>query len=365
MDVLHVVASLRGGAATHALELARRLPDEGLTCALAAPRDNPALGGLTEARFLECAGRLELARLVVREAPRILHCHGHRAAMWGRLLPRARLRDKRAMRLVVTFHGFHVPHYRSAAARWLGRTWERWAMRRTDLAIFVSEEDRRTASAWLKSAPSKEWGCVVYNGIDVERYCRGAAAPLPRRELGLADGQFVVGFVGRLHRQKSPGTLLEAAALLRADCPELRLLLIGDGPLEASLREQARRLGLEELVRFLPPRADLERVYPCMDGLALPSLWEGLPMVLLEAGAAGIPVIASDAPGNREVVAHGETGLLFPAGDAGALAAALALCRAEPEAARRRALRLAESVAERFTVQTMTREIARLYREAL
>lgn len=361
--VLHYVASLRGGAAVVALELARRLPAEGIDCALAAPFDNPAMKGRESqlgARVHLCRDRAALLRILAWERPAILHCHGHRAAWTGR-------RVRGDVKIAVTYHGFHVPHYRTGMARLLVGLWENHALARTHLVIFVSEEDRRTAEAWLHGTRhlARPPFHVIANGIDVERFRRENVHPVRRAELNLADGDFVIGYVGRFHRQKSPGTLLCALAELRADLPAARLLMLGDGPLEADLRRRAKRADLSDRVRFLPPRADVERLYPCMDALALPSLWEGLPLALLEAGAAGVPVVASDAPGIRELVAHETTGLFFPAGDASALSRALVRLARDPALAARMAAALLKRVEENHTVQRMVRDHAALYRTVL
>ncbi len=361
--VLHYVASLRGGAAVCALQLARRLPALGFDCVVAAPFDNPALAGQEDAlgaRLHACANRAALTRILNQEQPALLHCHGHRAAMAGRWVHSDAKR-------VVTYHGFHVPHYRTALARTLGTWWERWALRRTDLVICVSEEDRRVAEDWLKSSgrPSIPPFHVVYNGIDVARFQEGRRRPAARAELGLSEGDFVVGYVGRYHRQKSPGTLLEAIAGIRGSLPAARLLMIGDGPLEADLRRQAERLGLAGRVVFFPPQNDLARLYACLDVFALPSRWEGLPLVLLEAGAAGVPVVASDAPGNREVVAHENTGLLFRPGDPQDAGRAILRLARDALLAQRCAAALSRRVEEKFTVERMVRDTAALYRAVL
>jgi glycosyltransferase involved in cell wall biosynthesis len=144
-----------------------------------------------------------------------------------------------------------------------------------------------------------------------------------RAELGLPRDAPVALFAGRLAAQKGVADLVAALDLLQHVRPDLRTLIVGDGPLRADLEETAQAFRLNGLVRFLGHRDDVPRLLAAADLLVLPSLYEGLPNVVLEAMRFAKPVVATAAPGTTEVVADGSTGLLVPCHDPPALAQAI------------------------------------------
>ena len=158
------------------------------------------------------------------------------------------------------------------------------------------------------------------------------AREVARGELGLRPEDFVVLFVGRLTRQKSVHTLLEAANQLRTRVPALKVLLVGEGKgyKEEELLALASSLKLGEMVRFCGRIEAPERYYAAADAFVLPSVFEGLGLVILEAFRAGVPVVASDVEGPAELIEDGRNGLLFPAGHAQRLAAALETLAVDP-----------------------------------
>lgn len=180
---------------------------------------------------------------------------------------------------------------------------------------------------------------------------------------GIPAGRPRVGIVGRLMPQKGHAFLLPAIAQLAATHP-VNLLIIGAGPLDAELQAQAASLGIAEQVHFLGHRRDVAAILPHLDLLISASLWEGLPGAVLEAMLAGVPVIATDVSGSREVVLHGQTGLLAPAGRADALADALAYALDHPAEMDAMAQRAAGLV-ERFSVENMVQGYAAIYRQVL
>ena len=351
--VLHAVASLRGGATTVVLQLARGLEALGFESHVLAPGDAPALVESEEFRSIRWTewrqDRGYVHDVLQRLHPGILHCHGHRAGLLRRHLPAER------PRVVMTFHGFHIPHYRNPLYRWAARAWERRALRRTDGVIFVSNSDAEIARPWLGELPCPS--TVIPNAVELSRFVNLPSREEARAALNLPQGEFMVGCIGRLHYQKSPETLVHAAREL----PDVHIVFAGDGPLLQRMRQLAERLRVR--ATFLPPRPDVERLYAALDLLVLPSRWEGLPLVLLEAGVAGIPVIATDVPGTREVITHEATGLLVPPGDPAALAAAIRRAREHPEESAARADALRQRIGERFTLDRMLRSTADFYRK--
>jgi glycosyltransferase involved in cell wall biosynthesis len=160
----------------------------------------------------------------------------------------------------------------------------------------------------------------------LEPAARATQRSAVRRELGVADGDFLWTAIGRLEPQKDHATLLDAFARLRArdDGGRHHLAVVGTGRLEDDVAARVRAGGLTDHVALLGPRDDVPMLLTAADGLVLSSRWEGLPNVVMEAMAAGLPVVATRVGGIPELVEERSTGLLVPAADPGALAAAMA-----------------------------------------
>lgn len=175
----------------------------------------------------------------------------------------------------------------------------------------------------------------------------------------------LVGVVARLQPEKGVANFLKAAARVSAACPAARFLVVGDGPLREVLLRLADRLGLRERVRFLGHRADARELVGLLDVLVVPSLTEGTPLIVLEAMAAGVPLVASAVGGVTDQVRHGKEGLLIPPGDATALGDALLELLQDPDRAHRlgeAGRRRADSV---FSHAAMVRKIEGVYHAAL
>lgn len=219
---------------------------------------------------------------------------------------------------------------RSGRQEWLYRQ----SMRFTDYAVAVCEAARERFAE--EGVHPRHGLLAVPNGIRLERF--RSADPDARRtlaaELGWPAGSRIIGTVGRLQPVKDHALLLRAFAKVRVQVPEAVLAIIGDGPLREALEAQATQAGLADAVRFLGDRHDVPRLLMGMEVFALSSSSEGYSIALLEACAAGLPIVATDVGGNREIVREGVNGRLVPSGDAAALATALiALLRGGDRAA--------------------------------
>lgn len=197
---------------------------------------------------------------------------------------------------------------------------------------------------------------VLYNGIDAAAFA-GPCTWEPRPD----HARPRVGVIGRLAEQKGHIDLLHALAWVRQVMP-VELVVIGDGPLEAELRDAAAHLGIAEAVTWLGRRDDVPALLASLDLLVSSSWWEGFPTVILEAMAAGVPVVATDVSGSRELVQPGVTGLLVPAHQPARLAAAIVGMLNNPHAAAAMAQR-AHAFAQQFTMQATAQAYAALYRE--
>ena len=198
-------------------------------------------------------------------------------------------------------------------------------------------------------------GAVVPNGVALPEPAPDARARL-RRELGLAEDEPVFLVVGRLNAQKNHAGLVEALV----DCPGT-LLVAGDGELREELERQVEAAGLRERVRLLGVRSDISEVYTASDVLVLSSHYEGNPLVVMEAMACGLPVIATAVGCVPELVTEG-TGWLVPPGEPAALSAAMRRAVGDLGEARGRGAAGARRARERFSAGAMAREYARLYR---
>jgi len=158
---------------------------------------------------------------------------------------------------------------------------------------------------------------LIFNGIGTERF-RDVDRSM-RKEFGIGEGTMVVGSVGRLVEEKGLDLLLEAAASVLVRFPKTVFLLVGDGPLRAALEDKATALNISDKIIFVGIRKDIPRVYSAFDIFVLPSLLEGLPMVLLEAMAAARPILTSSVGAIPKVINDGRQGLLIPPGDVGAI----------------------------------------------
>ena len=185
------------------------------------------------------------------------------------------------------------------------------------------------------------------------------------RELGLPSGARLIGAVGRLWPQKKIGDLIWAADLLKVVLDDVHLLIIGDGPLRRRLQRFRHKVRIEDKVHFLGHRDDVPRLMPHFNLLWLASGYEGLPNSVMEAMAAGVPVVATDIPGNRDLVVPGETGFLVPVGDCAALARDAKKILDDTELAERLGQASRKRVLQQFGVEQMVERHAELYRELL
>ncbi|MGH9591508.1 MAG: glycosyltransferase, partial [Bryobacteraceae bacterium] len=200
---------------------------------------------------------------------------------------------------------------------------------------------------------------LCHNGIDTSVFHRGRIV----RKGPVAGAELVVGAVCGLRPEKRLDLLLDAFAKIAA--PGRRLVLVGSGTEEPALSAQAERLGLGPYIHFEPATAVVAEWLHSMDVFVLPSRTEGLSNSLMEAMACGCAAIASDVGGNPEVVSDGSTGLLFPSGDAGALAAALARLADNSGLRSELGARAGALIRERFSVADAARRMAAIYQERL
>ncbi len=348
--VVHIIDSLLVGGreklVTH-LAIARGSENTSVICLFEA---GPLGEQLRQQGFrVDVAGwdgsRFGFARRVWRcigeHRPDVLHCHNLFAHRYG--VACVRWRNPQAS-IVMTIHG---PQDLPGGVH---GTINRMQMRRSHV-VAVSDEVRQMAEAWLGDGgrPVR----VIDNGISLAPFDDLPSRQAARHELGLSGDAFLVGIVARLDEGKGHAALVDAVARLRAVRPNAVLVFVGDGPLRGAFDNAPNAILLGE-------RQDVPRILAALDVFCLPSAAEGLPMAILEAMAASLPIVATAVGEIPRLLSDG-AGWLVPPGDTHALDRALAAAATDRErgvAARRR-------VERHFTVEKTLAEYEKLYRETL
>lgn len=323
MKVLFLITGLAyGGAETQLVQLATRLKERGWEVGVISMLPPEAyvrelevaaipvfsLGmrrGVPDLRAL-----FRLARIVRRERPCVFHSH----MVHANLLARVCRPIASVPVLVCTAHNI-----------WEGSRWREWAYRLTDpfcdLTTQVSDAGLERYVR-IGAVPARKIRFVP-NGVDTNRFRPDIKARAYLRDsLGLRS-EFIWLAVGRLEQAKDYPNMIRAFAKVHQLRRESRLFIVGQGSLRAEMERLAAELGLGNVVNFLGVRRDIPELMNAADAYVMSSAWEGMPLVLLEAAAVGLPVVATDVGGNREIVLDGKTGLLVPPKDPDALAGAM------------------------------------------
>ena len=204
---------------------------------------------------------------------------------------------------------------------------------------------------------------LFHNAIPLDRFTSRAKYPNKRLDLGLSPNHLVVGNVGRLREEKGHSILLDSAVIVKAQKPNVKFVIIGSGGLWDSLHQKAERLELSETVIFAGPRQDVESLYGIMDLFVLPSLWEGLPTVILESMASGVAVVATDIPGTRELIQAGQTGWLAKPRDPVSLAACILEALNNPTKRATFAQIALQDVVPRFSMEYIAKQYEQMYNQ--
>jgi glycosyltransferase involved in cell wall biosynthesis len=298
----------------------------------------------------------ELFKLCRTEKFDIVHTHTSKGGLLGRIAARLA-----GVPIVIhTVHGFSFNELTPRLATSFFVFLERIASRFCDVMISVTDQHRAMAIEKKMARPDKI--ITIHNGIDLGQFEGLPDAASIRRELGLERDATLIGTVGRLSSQKGQMYLLEAMPHVVREYPQARLVLVGDGPEEAEFKDLAVTLGVADHCRFMGFRRDVPKFLACLDIFVQPSPREGLSITLLEAMAAGRPVIATNITGNREVVEDGVNGVLCQPMDSMALANALIDLLENPEKARLLGARAREQVEQEFEEQMMLNQTIALYR---
>jgi len=366
IHVLHLIDGLTfGGAETLLRDLAAGLEKRGYRITVGYSTPGPfvqelADKGLTlkhipRMGLIDPIFMLRMLRLMRADPPQIVHTHLFKSDFHGRLA--ARLAGVPVV--VSTLHNndswannWLLGHIYGATARW------------ADRLIAVSAE--------VKSYHLKKTGVpaqkvlVIENGVDVAAFeGHKVEAENIRREFGIAPDAPLLGIIGRLKPQKDLPTFLLAATEILRERPDARFLVVGDGPLRVELEAQAKELGLFPSLIFTGMRKDVPAFLASLNILVLSSLWEGLPVILLEAMAAARPVVSTAVDGIIGVALPDETALLAPPSDPSALAQACLKLIRDPQLSQQMGQAGRERVMNQYSLNVMIDHISALYVDLL
>lgn len=246
--------------------------------------------------------------------------------------------------------------------RWTYRMLYRVAARWVDGFIAVSDEVQTAIGETIGSVGDKI--VIIANGVDVKRYGQPVEKIRLRQQLGVPAHARVLAVVGTLKEQKGHCYLIDAAPAVLAHFPDTHWLLIGDGALRETLQAQANAAGLAQHIHFLGNRSDVPALLAASDGFVLPSLWEGLPMALIEAMASGLPIVATEVSGTKQVMVAGETGLLVPPGSVPHLQAAMLDMVSNPQRAQAMGAAAQRRVEALFSARKQAEEHVALFQRA-
>jgi glycosyltransferase involved in cell wall biosynthesis len=305
----------------------------------------PSLNGVVWLKFF-----FQLCWVLYKYKIKILHINSYHPGNYGRLAAFL----MRVPIIIDHWHGFSkLNHKRKIICRW----YEKF----TDLSFAVSAGVRDYVTRECQLDPAKFK--VLYNCIDYGFYQRGRPSWLVRQELGLPQELPLVGLVARLdHWGKGHKELFTAMSRLRHRYP-FHALIVGGGRRQPEMEEMVKDLNLAQLVHFLGNRHDIPDLLGTMEIFVLPSYSEGVSMALLEAMAAGLPVIVSEVGGLPEIVTHGKTGLLVPPRDASALAQSLSQMFDAPEWASSLGEEARRLVQAQFSLERLGRDLNASYDE--
>ena len=302
---------------------------------------------------IRCNGRVDFGSLRgIRRGmnvfrPDVIHTHGYKADVYGYLATR-----KTAIPVVSTCHNWPSRKLKVRLYYWLDRA----VLRNFDRIAAVSDSVARLLRKFGISNSRLE---VIYNGIDVDRF----AQPQRAVDGSAASVDFKVGVIGRLVPEKGHHYLLKALQQLAN--PRVMLIIVGEGPEQESIWNHALELGISKQVFFGGHRNDMPEVYASLDAVVLPSVTEGMPMAILEAMAAGKPVIATAVGSVETVVKHGVTGLLIEPRSVDALCAALRELITNQSLRQKFGANGQGYVRDHFSAAAMAKKYSELYRSAL
>ncbi len=353
-----------GGGESHVLDLVTHLDKDEFTPVVLSFTDGPMVEKLRERKIktyvVETLKPFNISTfnavksIMKYEEIDILHAHGTRA-LSNTVFP------GRAMGLpiVYTVHGWSFHQDQKFPVRKIRELSEKFLTDKADLTISVSNSNQMDGITRFNMKRSK----VVNYGIDLTKFNPNRPIKDIREELGIAPDKTVVGYIVRMTVQKDPLTLIKAIAHVAKETNGMQFLFIGDGDLKAQAQQLAAELNVTHMVSFHSFRQDVPEVLKAIDIYTLPSLWEGLPIGLLEAMAMQKAVVATPVDGTKEAITDGVNGLLVPCQQPEQLAKALLRLHHDSSLRERMAQQAYHTVQETFALTSMVENNENIYRD--
>lgn len=356
-----------GGGESHLLSLVENLDRNRFEPVVLSFTDGPMvdrlkqMGVQTEVIFTEKPFDIskwkKVKQFIQQNDISLVHAHGTRAnsnVFWAT--------RKLKLPLVYTIHGWSFHDDQQPLIRKIRVMGEQLLTNKSDVNISVSASNQQTGKKYFPKFNS----VVINNGIDQKKFDPSRSFKNIRQELNIAEDATLLLFVARFIHQKQPLKLIEAFAKAQQQDPKLKLLMVGDGDQKATALQMVKDLQIEDKVIFQPFRQDVPDVLKAADIFILPSLWEGLPIGLLEAMAMGKAIIGTQVDGTSEVIRDNENGVLISTdGLEGNLAKAIVGLAADAEMRKRLGEAARNTVSASFSAGNMTREIEGIYMKLL
>lgn len=369
VTILHVIPSgCVGGGSNHLLSLVTNLDRKKYNLVVACPDDGPLADNLRmsgiDVKIFQLSKFhfgtiLNIYRIICESRPDILYLHGTRSAFYGGMAVSISGIHHKIIyeNLDVSFY-----EYRSSFARIFFKIIEKINSKIANVVIIGSEIERNKfiENNIITSDRIK----VIYYGIDLKRFdgeITKANSNLKKQELGLPISATIIGMVAVLKPKKGPQYFVEAAAKVLKEFSDVIFLLVGDGPLSDELHTLVKKLGIDEKFFFTGTRTDIIDIYNIIDISVLSSLWEGLPLFVLESMAARKPIVTTNVGGIAEAIKDGKNGILVPPADSQALATAILILLRNMEFGKLMGNRARKTIEEKFSLETMIRNNDKLY----
>lgn len=362
MKILQVISSGgMYGAEAVILNLSRTLNRQGhkIILGIFSNSANPnlelhecALRAGIESHLISCHGQIDrtvpasIRALAARNGADLIHAHGYKADVYAYLAMRGSTTP-----LVSTCHTW----YDDNRLVWMYGVIDRWVLRRYSAVIAVSDDVRQRL---LNSRVAPARIQFIRNGIDLRPF---AAAVPSLRDLAAVPEGLLVGWVGRLTRDKGPDILLRAISQLRPEFPDARYVLVGEGPYRPEVEHLISDLALGDIVHLLGQRSDMPAVYASCDFMVSSSRLEGLPMAILEGMATALPWVATAVGAVPMVIHDGQNGILIQPENVEILANSMARMMRNPDERARMGVAARHLIEAEFSAERMAEEYMRAY----
>ncbi len=354
-----------GGGETHVYDLATHLDIERFEPIVLSFTDGEMVDKLrkkgiethvihTTKPFDRSVKRRVKALMIERDID-IVHAHGTRAAS-----NTIHISKQLKLPIIYTIHGWSFNENQSKITSFLRRKVERYITKRTTVNICVSKSNKQTGINYFGDFKAE----VIQNGISLEKFDYRIDHQYVLEELEKKEGEVWVGFMARMTFQKNPIGLINAFSIAKKKNDKLKLLMVGNGELEADTRQHILAKGLTHDVKILPFRSDIPQLLAAIDIYCLPSFWEGLPIGVLEAMAMRKPIIASNVDGTKEILDYSNGRLVSPS-DRLTLSDEILALASDRALRDQMGLKGYKKIVEKFELRTMVNKTENVYAQII